>query len=98
MGHALNNNPIKIVGCVFTCILVVLWFFVVGAMLRAVVLKQILWPQKQEDRDEGGWKTEAEVASGTCGDISAKREHVGTPPMGAPGHSGESELARRFRP
>jgi hypothetical protein len=24
-------------------------------MIRAVVLKQILWPQKQEDRNEGGW-------------------------------------------
>jgi hypothetical protein len=27
-------------------------------MIRAVILKDILWPQKQEDRDEGGWKTE----------------------------------------
>lgn len=27
-------------------------------MFRAVILKQILWPQKQEDRDEGGWKSE----------------------------------------
>jgi predicted RNA polymerase sigma factor len=24
-------------------------------MIRAVVLKQILWPQRQEDRNEGGW-------------------------------------------
>jgi hypothetical protein len=34
------------------------WFFVFGMMIRAVILKDILWPQKQEDRDEGGWKTE----------------------------------------
>ncbi len=27
-------------------------------MIRAVVVKDILWPQKQEDRDEGGWKSE----------------------------------------
>lgn len=27
-------------------------------MFRAVILKQILWPQKQEDRDEGGWQSE----------------------------------------
>lgn len=27
-------------------------------MVRAVILQDILWPQKQEDRDEGGWKTE----------------------------------------
>ena len=26
-------------------------------MVRAVLLKDILWPQKQEDRQEGGWKT-----------------------------------------
>lgn len=25
-------------------------------MLRAVYFKQILWPQRQEDRDEGGWQ------------------------------------------
>ena len=25
-------------------------------MIRAVWNRQILWPQKQEDRDEGGWK------------------------------------------
>lgn len=25
-------------------------------MIRAVVVKDILWPQKQEDREEGGWK------------------------------------------
>lgn len=25
-------------------------------MIRAVVLRQILWPQKGEDRDEGGWR------------------------------------------
>ena len=37
-----------------------MWFFVVSMMIRAVVLKHVLWPQKQEDRDEGGWKTEAE--------------------------------------
>jgi hypothetical protein len=24
-------------------------------MIRAVILKQILWPQRQEDRNEGGW-------------------------------------------
>lgn len=24
-------------------------------MIRAVIAKDILWPQKQEDRDEGGW-------------------------------------------
>ena len=39
-----------------TCILIAAWFFVFGMMIRAIVLKQILWPQKGEDKDEGGFK------------------------------------------
>lgn len=31
-------------------------------MIRAVVNKDILWPQKQEDREEGGWKKHASEA------------------------------------
>lgn len=38
-----------------------MWFFVVIMMFRAVAQKHILWPQKQEDRDEGGWTTETEA-------------------------------------
>lgn len=59
VARALDGcKPIRILGCVFTCLLVAGWFFVFGMMVRAVILKDILWPQKQEDRDEGGWKTE----------------------------------------
>lgn len=59
VARALDHcRPIRILGCVLTCLLVAGWFFVFGMMIRAVVLKDILWPQKQEDRDEGGWKTE----------------------------------------
>ncbi|KAF2086757.1 hypothetical protein K490DRAFT_43640 [Saccharata proteae CBS 121410] len=57
VATALNDNrSINIVGCVLTVALIITWFFVFGMMLRAVILKQILWPQKQEDREEGGWK------------------------------------------
>ena len=28
---------------------------VAGMMIRAILTNQILWPQKGEDRDEGGW-------------------------------------------
>lgn len=35
-----------------TCLLVLMWLFVVGMGIRAVVTRQILWPQKQEDCDE----------------------------------------------
>ena len=38
------------------CMLVVAWATVFSIMIRAVVMKDILWPQKQEDREEGGWK------------------------------------------
>ncbi|KAF2097117.1 C4-dicarboxylate transporter/malic acid transport protein, partial [Rhizodiscina lignyota] len=50
-----NSRPIEILGCVMTIGLIIFWFFVVFVMIRAVILKQILWPEKQEDRDEGGW-------------------------------------------
>ena len=39
------------------CLLVMVWIAVFVMMVRAVILKDILWPQKQEDREEGGWKT-----------------------------------------
>ncbi|KAL1634612.1 hypothetical protein SLS58_010607 [Diplodia intermedia] len=51
-----NNRPINIVGCVLTVGLIPLWLFVVFMQVRAVMNRQILWPQKQEDRDEGGFK------------------------------------------
>lgn len=54
VGKALNNTGFRVLGCVFTGILVIVWFFVFAMMIRAVHTKQILWPQKQEDRDEGG--------------------------------------------
>lgn len=50
-----HNRPIQILGLVMTVGLVIMWFFVFVMMIRSVYLKQILWPQKQEDRDEGGW-------------------------------------------
>ena len=56
IGKAFDSKAIQIVGCVMTPILIGVWFFVVGMTVRAVILKQILWPQKGEDKDEGGFK------------------------------------------
>lgn len=56
IGKAFNSKAIQIIGCVMTVILIVVWFLVVIMMVRAIKLKQILWPQKGEDRDEGGFK------------------------------------------
>jgi len=50
-----GNRAIQIVGCVLAVGVITTWFFVFFMMLRAIHLKQILWPQKQEDRNEGGW-------------------------------------------
>ncbi|KAL8843012.1 MAG: hypothetical protein Q9176_002315 [Flavoplaca citrina] len=55
VGKAFRSQAIQMVGCVMTVLLVVGWFLVVGIMIRAIVKKQILWPQKGEDRDEGGF-------------------------------------------
>ncbi|KAK3696411.1 hypothetical protein LTR37_017982 [Vermiconidia calcicola] len=57
IGRALDNVPIKVFGCVLACLLVIAWFTVFSIMIRAVIMKDILWPQKQEDREEGGWRT-----------------------------------------
>ncbi|KAH9871710.1 hypothetical protein J1614_005966 [Plenodomus biglobosus] len=56
VARALDGNAaIRVLGCVMTVGLVIMWFFVVGMNVRAVVVRQILWPEKQEDRTEGGW-------------------------------------------
>ena len=56
VGQAFNARAVQIIGCVMTPLLIATWFFVVGMMIRAIILKQILWPQKGEDKDEGGFK------------------------------------------
>jgi biopolymer transport protein ExbB/TolQ len=50
-----GNRAVRIVGCCLAIGVIITWFYVVFMMLRAIHLKQILWPQKQEDRNEGGW-------------------------------------------
>ncbi|KAI4176302.1 MAG: hypothetical protein LQ343_001040 [Gyalolechia ehrenbergii] len=56
VGKAFQSRGIQITGCVMTVFLLIAWFMVVGLMLRAIRLKQILWPQTGEDKDEGGFK------------------------------------------
>lgn len=56
IGKAFGSKTIQVVGCVLAVILIMVWIFVFMMMIRAIVLKQILWPQKGEDKDEGGWK------------------------------------------
>lgn len=56
VGKAFGSKAIQVVGCVLTVVLMMVWIFVFVMMVRAIVLKQILWPQNGEDKDEGGWK------------------------------------------
>lgn len=56
VGKAFNSKAIDILGCVMTVALVIAWFIVFGMMVRAIKQKHILWPQRGEDKDEGGFK------------------------------------------
>ncbi|EAS29798.3 C4-dicarboxylate transporter/malic acid transporter [Coccidioides immitis RS] len=57
IGEAFSSRAINIIGCVMTVMLFCTYFFVVFMMIRAIKLRHILWPQKGEDRDEGGFRT-----------------------------------------
>lgn len=56
IGHAFACRPILILGTAMVIPLILMYVFVCVMMIRAVVLRQILWPQKGEDRDEGGFE------------------------------------------
>ena len=43
-------------------------------MIRAVILKDVLWPQKQEDREEGGWRNPKEDKDVDPGHIQAQTD------------------------
>jgi tellurite resistance protein TehA-like permease len=68
IAKAFNSTSIAILGCIMACFLILAWFLVVGMMFRAIILHQILWPQKGEDKDEGGFKTKEVDASSTSTD------------------------------
>lgn len=56
IGAAFNCAPIEIIGTAMVIPLIAMYLFVFGMMIRAIVTKQILWPQKGEDKDEGGFE------------------------------------------
>ncbi|KAL3441916.1 voltage-dependent anion channel-domain-containing protein [Aspergillus insuetus] len=55
IGKAFSCKPILIIGCVMVVALLLMYAFVVYMMVRAIILRHILWPQKGEDKDEGGF-------------------------------------------
>ncbi|KAI9820225.1 MAG: hypothetical protein M1827_005847 [Pycnora praestabilis] len=82
IGLAFGSHAIQMVGAVMAGILTIGWFLVFGMMVRAVILKQILWPQKGEDRDEGGWK--AEVSRVHAMDDYTRKRAAQDPESGVP--------------
>jgi tellurite resistance protein TehA-like permease len=54
IGKAFKCEPIQILGRIKTPMLICVWFSVVSMMIRAIILKQVLWPQKGEDRERRG--------------------------------------------
>lgn len=74
VAEAFNIEALNILGCVMTGLLIILWFFVVTMMIRAVMLKHILWPEKGEDREEGGFMRPRTAQKGVEGqdDVEAQ--------------------------
>lgn len=56
IGRAFSSRAIQIIGCVMTPLLIATWLIVTYRMIRAIIGRQILWPQKGEDKDEGGFR------------------------------------------
>ncbi|RAK98018.1 putative C4-dicarboxylate transporter/malic acid transport protein [Aspergillus ibericus CBS 121593] len=56
IGNAFSCKPISVIGCAMVIPLLLMYVFVFYMMVRAIVHRQILWPQKGEDKDEGGFQ------------------------------------------
>ncbi|KAE9979199.1 hypothetical protein EG328_001035 [Venturia inaequalis] len=67
------DRPFQLIGIMMTVALVLMWFFVMIMMIRAVILRQILWPQMQEDRDEGGWGKDRRFRKGERPSVANSR-------------------------
>jgi hypothetical protein len=46
IGRSVDSNGIKVFGTALSVLLVLLWIFVFGVMIRALVLKRLLWPDE----------------------------------------------------
>ncbi|KAI9704600.1 MAG: hypothetical protein M1820_005513 [Bogoriella megaspora] len=52
IGQELRSNAVTWVGSILSILLVAIYLFVLGSHVYAVLTKQILWPGKDEDKDE----------------------------------------------
>ncbi|CZR52264.1 related to C4-dicarboxylate transport protein [Phialocephala subalpina] len=60
IGAALMSPGILWIGSAMTIMLVIVWIFCATMHIRAVLKKEILWPGKDEDHDQGGFTEEME--------------------------------------
>ncbi|KAL4803915.1 voltage-dependent anion channel-domain-containing protein [Aspergillus unguis] len=77
IGNAFSCKPILVIGCAMVIPLLLMYAFVLWMMVRAIILKQILWPQKGEDKDEGGF----EISEIRPGGSDEDEDEDGTSPM-----------------
>jgi tellurite resistance protein TehA-like permease len=51
IGKTFGARPIQIIGTVMGVLLVLVWFFVFGMMIRAFWLRRLLWPDDKAERE-----------------------------------------------
>lgn len=49
IGRTFDSNTIKIFGTVLSVMLVILWLFVFGMMIRALWTRRLLWPEAMDE-------------------------------------------------
>ena len=79
IGKALDSTPIKILGTVLSVMLVVVWIFVFGMMIRALVLRRLLWPGEAGGAEmmEKSWMKSAVVVEGGGHDLNPVMQRTG---------------------
>ncbi|KAE8448927.1 hypothetical protein EG329_008723 [Mollisiaceae sp. DMI_Dod_QoI] len=67
LGKSLDSNGLKIFGVVFSVILIGVWIFVFGMMIRALYLRRLLWPAEIDKAEvtRRKWVGRAEDAAAT---------------------------------
>jgi hypothetical protein len=86
VGDALGSYAIDVFGTVCVVALVIAWAYVLVMTVRGVVKKEVLWKDRGEDREEGGFKRPVEQRERGGG------EEIGE---GDRAREGEEERAKR---
>ena len=94
IAEAFNVDAIRIIGCVMTVLLIIVWIVVVAYMVRAIINKQILWPEKGEDKTEGGFQARVNDPHLAAASGLPLRETIGSAINGGTArHEQRSELS-----